>query len=137
MFRKPSSDELERGLTFAEVFEKEVDKIEAARVRREVPPKADQPPKGEEHEWLKNDLVGLAFSGGGIRSATFNLGILQGLAKLGLLKYVDYLSTVSGGGYIGCWLAAWIKRKGLAAVEQLPMIRAVEPPFNRGLRSLL
>lgn len=56
-------------------------------------------------------LVGLAFSGGGIRSATFNLGILQGLASLGLPKYVDYLSTVSGGGYIGgCW-TAWIQRR--------------------------
>jgi hypothetical protein len=56
------------------------------------------------------DHVGLAFSGGGIRSATFNLGVLQGLAKNGLLRHVDYLSTVSGGGYIGSWLVAWIKR---------------------------
>ncbi|HHT9138944.1 MAG TPA: patatin-like phospholipase family protein [Candidatus Wunengus sp. YC60] len=46
-------------------------------------------------------LVGLALSGGGIRSATFNLGVLQVLAKRGILKHVDYLSTVSGGGYIG------------------------------------
>ena len=46
-------------------------------------------------------LVGLAFSGGGIRSATFNLGILQALATLKLLEPIDYLSTVSGGGYIG------------------------------------
>ena len=44
---------------------------------------------------------GLGFSGGGIRSATFNLGILQGLAEHDLLRRVDYLSTVSGGGYIG------------------------------------
>ena len=51
-------------------------------------------------------LVGLAFSGGGIRSATVNLGILQGLRKLGLLKAVDYLSTVSGGGYIGSCYSA-------------------------------
>src|SRR5262245_4612961 len=50
------------------------------------------------------DLVGLAFSGGGIRSATFALGILQGLARLELLTRFDYLSTVSGGGYIGGWL---------------------------------
>jgi hypothetical protein len=57
-------------------------------------------------------LVGLAFSGGGIRSATFNLGVLQGLAKLGLLPMFDYLSTVSGGGYIGSWLCAWILRAG-------------------------
>jgi hypothetical protein len=58
------------------------------------------------------NLVGLAFSGGGIRSATFNLGVLQALAELNLLQRVDYLSTVSGGGYIGGWLAAWSKRLG-------------------------
>ncbi len=53
-------------------------------------------------------LAGLAFSGGGIRSATFNLGVLQTLADLGLLGRFNYLSTVSGGGYIGSWLRAWI-----------------------------
>ena len=58
-------------------------------------------------------LRALAFSGGGIRSATFNLGVLQGLAKAGLLPQFDYLSTVSGGGYIGAWFTAWIKRDGL------------------------
>ena len=50
---------------------------------------------------IENKLVGLALSGGGIRSATFSLGVMQRLAKEDLLKYVDYLSTVSGGGYIG------------------------------------
>jgi hypothetical protein len=55
-------------------------------------------------------LMGIAFSGGGIRSATFNLGILQKLASLKLLHHFDYLSTVSGGGYIGTWLESWIKR---------------------------
>jgi hypothetical protein len=53
-------------------------------------------------------LFGVAFSGGGIRSATFNLGILQQLSKFGLLSEVDYLSTVSGGGYIGSWLTGWM-----------------------------
>jgi hypothetical protein len=53
---------------------------------------------------------GLAFSGGGIRSATLNLGILQGLADLDLLKHVDYLSTVSGGGYIGSWFHGVIRK---------------------------
>jgi hypothetical protein len=61
---------------------------------------------------LDEHHVGLAFSGGGIRSGTFAVGILQGLASLGLLKRVDYLSTVSGGGYAGGWLAAWLKREG-------------------------
>jgi hypothetical protein len=64
--------------------------------------------KKAEEAALEMELVGLALSGGGIRSATFNLGVLQGLASLGLLKRFDYLSTVSGGGYIGSWLAAWI-----------------------------
>lgn len=45
--------------------------------------------------------IGLALSGGGIRSATFCLGLLRGLAQRGVLKRFDYLSTVSGGGYVG------------------------------------
>lgn len=49
----------------------------------------------------------LCVSGGGIRSATFALGIIQALARRGLLDRFDYLSTVSGGGYIGSWLSAW------------------------------
>jgi hypothetical protein len=73
------------------------------------------------------NLVGLAFSGGGIRSATFNLGVLQALADLKLLQRIDYLSTVSGGGYIGAWLAAWTKRLGsLARVQERLAINRVE-----------
>ena len=58
----------------------------------------------------EKDLVGLAFSGGGIRSATFGLGVLEGLKKLGLLTRIHYLSTVSGGGYIGSWFSANCRR---------------------------
>jgi predicted acylesterase/phospholipase RssA len=57
------------------------------------------------------NLVGLALSGGGIRSATFNLGFLQGLAQQNLLEHFDYLSTVSGGGFIGAWWSAWLSRR--------------------------
>lgn len=56
------------------------------------------------------DLSALCLSGGGIRSATFSLGVLQGLARKGLLERFDFLSTVSGGGYIGSWLSSWIHR---------------------------
>ena len=61
----------------------------------------------------------LCFSGGGIRSATFGLGVLQGLASHSretkdgsphLLHEIDYLSTVSGGGYLGAWFSAWATR---------------------------
>lgn len=63
-------------------------------------------------------LSTLCLSGGGIRSATFNLGVLQGLARTGVLGKVDYLSTVSGGGYIGSWLSSWISReKGSSAAR--------------------
>lgn len=74
-------------------------------------------------------LMGLCFSGGGIRSATFNLGILQGLAELDMLGCFDYLSSVSGGGYIHQWLAAWGKRKGFPAVreELIPLPDAGSP----------
>ena len=67
---------------------------------------------GETHGRNKSrdSLTGLAFSGGGIRSATFNLGIIQSLAGKSLLERFDYLSTVSGGGYIGSWLSAQIQR---------------------------
>ncbi|HKB78521.1 MAG TPA: patatin-like phospholipase family protein [Thermoanaerobaculia bacterium] len=53
----------------------------------------------------------LCLSGGGIRSATFGLGVLQGLARIGVLEHFDYLSTVSGGGYIGSWLTSWMARR--------------------------
>ena len=66
----------------------------------------------------RKQLLGLAFSGGGIRSATFNLGVLQAITQLGLLRKFDYLSTVSGGGYVGSWLMAWIKRRGAKDVER-------------------
>jgi hypothetical protein len=53
-------------------------------------------------------LVGLAFSGGGIRASTFCLGVTQALTKGGLLHRVDYLSTVSGGGFIGSCLSSYL-----------------------------
>ena len=58
------------------------------------------------------DALGVGFSGGGIRSAAFNLGLLQALNKTGLFSRVDYLSTVSGGGYIGSSLTWFMARLG-------------------------
>lgn len=63
-------------------------------------------------------LAGLALSGGGIRSATFSLGVMQALAARDALKRFDYLSTVSGGGYIGSsltWLTSAVAREGAGA----------------------
>ena len=57
---------------------------------------------------LRERRAALCLSGGGIRSATFALGVLQGLAKVKVLPQFHYLSTVSGGGYLGGWLTAWL-----------------------------
>ena len=66
------------------------------------------------------NLIGLALSGGGIRSASFNLGFLQGLASKDALQKFDYLSTVSGGGFIGAWWSAWLSRRQRAIGEIFP-----------------
>ena len=92
---------------------------------------------------------GLALSGGGIRSATFALGVLQALAKAPapgaktaesslqtLLARFDYLSTVSGGGYIGSFFCSLFHPRRLrreatdaktAAVDAYEVLR-YEPP---------
>lgn len=54
-------------------------------------------------------MFALCLSGGGIRSATFCLGILQSLAEQEWLNKIHYLSTVSGGGFIGSWLSNWVR----------------------------
>ena len=81
----------------------------------------------------------LCLSGGGIRSASFALGVLQSLARHGLLERFHYLSTVSGGGYIGSWLSAWRLQAGrLAPVLQGLTLRHgpehEEAPEIQGLR---
>jgi GNAT superfamily N-acetyltransferase len=77
------------------------------------------------------DRVGLAFSGGGIRSATFNLGVLKALHDLRVLKHVDYLSTVSGGGYIGAWWSAWRARSGKEFPEAPITVAIAKKEENR------
>jgi hypothetical protein len=75
----------------------------------------------------EQDFSALCLSGGGIRSAVFSLGIVQALAtttspsantapepKDSLLAQFDYLSTVSGGGYLGGFLSAWLAREHAA-----------------------
>lgn len=85
----------------------------------------------------------LCLSGGGIRSASFGLGVLQALARHGLLFGFDYLSTVSGGGYIGGWLSAWrhharddnavlhsLTTRAVDPADEVPEIRALRASSN-------
>ena len=81
-----------------------------------------------ETQELRSSLVGLALSGGGIRSATFALGFLQALAEKELLWIFDYLSTVSGGGYVGGWWSAWLSRPERTSQDGLfPLDERLEP----------
>lgn len=58
------------------------------------------------------ELFGVALSGGGIRSASYCLGALQALDQKGLAGRIDYLSTVSGGGYIGASMISAMTQNG-------------------------
>ena len=86
------------------------------------------------------NLVGMAISGGGIRSATFALGVVERLAESGFLKHIDYLSTVSGGGYLGSFISSfWNSERSDVGPgpEQLPFAKdnQVESPAVRHLRN--
>ncbi len=88
-------------------------------------PDSSQDDPGDIYRWARDSEVsGICFSGGGIRSATFNLGILQGLASRGSLNQFDYLSSVSGGGYIHSWFAAWLKRRTMEERDNNQRTRA-------------
>jgi hypothetical protein len=80
-------------------------------------------------------LTGLALSGGGIRSATFALGVLSALSRAGMYRSFDYLSTVSGGGYLGTLISTWAtaKEKAAGGSEKLSpeeKKRLAEGPFS-------
>lgn len=111
-------DPANQAVPFSDVLRAELHEIEIARQHRRgdtsessVASEGGDAGRGNEVAVRATaaDLVGLAFSGGGIRSATFNLGILQALSENEFLSRIDYLSTVSGGGYIGGWLAGCLK----------------------------
>lgn len=74
------------------------------------------------------EQAALCLSGGGIRSASFALGVLQALAHQGLLTKFHYLSTVSGGGFIGGWLMAMLAGHGGDAAKVQELLKAQEAP---------
>jgi hypothetical protein len=95
---------------FNDVFSAEFNEI---RKRREknipdiVPADVQDPVPAVAHGFM-----GLALSGGGVRSAAFSLGVLQGLQTKKVIDRVDYLSTVSGGGYIGTAMSVGMSANG-------------------------
>ena len=134
-----------------EVFPEEIDYIAKRRMamangRPDVgtPTKLPHQPLEETPNAERNGLVGLAFSGGGIRSATFNLGVLQVLHKRRIFERVDLLSTVSGGGFIGSSLTSLMNRRnsfpfrdrGAVETDEVTHLRNLELSGPRGVPRL-
>lgn len=80
---------------------KDVLKIEHKVIRKQRTIRSESLKSNEALEKQDNPQLGLALSGGGIRSASFAMGVIQSLQRSCLFKEIDYLSTVSGGGYTG------------------------------------
>ncbi len=117
-------------IPFAKLFEAELDSLQK-RPGDDVPASdvaIDAANTEPRVRFSPEPLVGLALSGGGIRSATFGLGLLIGLDYYRVLHFVDYLSTVSGGGYIGGWLSAWHGRHGKETLRVPDSDGAQKPP---------
>jgi hypothetical protein len=116
-------------------------RVEVLRVEREAVAERRRQAYGDPDDAAR-PLTGLALSGGGIRSATFCLGVLEEMEQRKVRGLFDYLSTVSGGGYIGGWWSAYLSRKKRVAghdlisavrdavsdiVEDSPMLKACAP----------
>jgi hypothetical protein len=125
---------------FPQVFEKEIASINKRRaeLKRDPVVLESEPPTAEgitpKRPAEDTPIVGLALSGGGARSAAFCLGALQALDAAKVLPKVDYLSTVSGGGYIGSSLTAGMtSNKGKFPFAS--NLREDEPPALQHVRN--
>ncbi len=81
--------------------------------------------------------LGLALSGGGHRAAFFHIGVLAGLAELGLLRPVRVISTVSGGSIVGALYYLHVKNlleskpdAEIGDEDYVEIVRAVEREYR-------
>ena len=120
-------------------FRRDVFPAELEEVRRRRREAGDERALPEELSEVRpstdHNLIGLAFAGGGIRSASFCLGVAQYLIKNRLFKYVDLLSTVSGGGYTGACLSALMHRGHDGERTLVDRDGITEPPALNHLRN--
>ncbi|MCO6425692.1 patatin-like phospholipase family protein [Sinorhizobium meliloti] len=106
------------------------------RIRRRAA-KVNIPGDSDPGQGAPADIFGVSLSGGGIRSASYCLGALQALHAWGLINRIDYLSTVSGGGYVGTSMIAGMHanreehgEQGLGTECVFPFAR----PSNQNIR---
>lgn len=109
---------------------KDVEEAEWGEVRIRRKAAEISMPGGADTEGRPPRLTGVALSGGGVRSASFNLGFLQALEESAVLRHVDLLSTVSGGGYAGAFLSSLAQRHNAAGKNlrgRAPELRPKSP----------
>lgn len=131
-FWVPNPRRLE-GFSFNEVFAHELREIESRRSHaypdgpvRALAANAEV----RRTPTVAHGLVGIGFSGGGIRSASLNLGISQALHQAGVFDHCDYMSTVSGGGYVGSSISTLMRARevlrseiaGRVSIERTPAL---------------
>ena len=98
----------QRKAKFRDVIQAERNELRRRREQALLKPTADSEATDAVAQLEDHPPVGLALSGGGIRSASVALGLLQAFYRRGILRQIDYLSTVSGGGYAGSFLSSSI-----------------------------
>jgi len=87
------------------------------------------------------DRLGLALSGGGFRASLFHIGVLAQMARLGLLRHVEAISTVSGGSIIGALYYLHAKRlledktdEAVTDEDFIEIIQQIERDFLRAVQ---
>ena len=116
--RNTSAEKAPSPKTSEEVWHTESDVIFKRR-RRAEGDETDTAADAYQTKCVRSSAIGMAISGGGIRSASFSLGFTQALYESGLFRHLDYMSAVSGGSYTAAFIAAQADQKG--------------PPFDREL----
>ena len=123
MTRRPPSTRAIDALAYPDALERAEAQLVAER-RRAITP--DWQPADADR--LPEDTVGVGLSGGGVRSATFALGVFQALARARCLERVDFLSTVSGGGYFGSFLGRLFTRPWVTDIDCVRRVLEADEP---------
>ncbi len=83
--------------------------------------------------------LGLSLAGGGFRASLFHIGVLRRLAEMDLLRYVEVLSTVSGGSIVGALYVLMLKQRldahdSISRDEYVDLVRELERDFVKGIQ---
>ena len=88
------------------------------------------------------EKLGLALSGGGFRASLFHLGVLAQMARQGLLRHVEVISTVSGGSIIGALYYLHVKRlleskpdEEILDGDYLEIVRTIVGDFSKAVEN--